>query len=181
MRKFYFDCTDAKNNPNDSQVAIPEEGIANYIELKYGDEKERVIRFGEMDYDSDAYYKSLDDEDCVVLCEWFSEEKIVDVFAKVVKKYETAKYYEWYKGVSHIEFRDGMDGELVYAEVYACDLDEEYIKAISEKLGHSVVYNSFHGGLFTKQMFDNWNTLVENMYNEIFSDTSLITIEEQND
>lgn len=164
MKKFYIDCTDAYANSHNCQVAIPEDKIQSYIEHNYSDEK--VVKFDSKDINSDAYCQALDNENNVVLGEWYDSDRIIKSFANVIRHYERGNFDDLLIGVSSVKYWEDY-GEPV-AVIYASDLDEEYIKAISEKVGHRVVRSDFHCGLFTKQMFDKWRSEIETMYNEIF-------------
>lgn len=163
MKRFYIDCTNAFANPHDCQVAIPEDKIQSYMEKNYDDEK--VVKFNSKDINSDGYYQALNDEGNVVLGEWYDSDRIIKYFASVIKRYEKGQFDEWLEGVGYVKYWE--DDEPV-AVIYTSDLDEEYVKAISKKVGHQVAMNEFHSGLYTKQMFDVWRSGLESMCNEIF-------------
>ena len=59
-------------------------------------------------------------------------------------------------------------GDTHNVKIPSVFLDEDYIKAISEKVGHRVAYKDGYFGLFTKQMFQKWRSEAETMYNELF-------------
>lgn len=164
MKKFYIDCTDAFANPHNCQEAIPEDKIQSYIDDNYDDE--RVLKFDHNDVGSDAYYQALRNEGNVVFGEWYDSDRIIKSFASVIKRYEKGQFDEFLQGVSKVKFYDG-DYEAD-AVLYASDLDEEYIKAISEKVGHQVVMGEYGSDLYTKKMFDVWHSWVDSTYNEIF-------------
>lgn len=164
MKKFYFDCTDVEANPHDCLVAIPEDKIQSYMENHYLNQN--VVKFDKKDVFSEAYYQALDNKSNVVLCELYDSDKIINSLTTIIEHIETdSSPGGWYEGVSVVKYWG--NGEPI-AVIYASDLDEEYINAVSEKVGHRVVWIDFLNGLFTKQMFDKWRSEIETMYNEIF-------------
>ena len=168
MRKFYIDCTEGI--PDQRQCAISEDVLELYAASKYP--SWNVVKFDWKDC-WDATYGFTPSEVCmtaienayvdgnVVFIECCTTDEIVEAFAKAIELHERDNYFgEWYEGVESVEVRHGT--------VNAIFLDEDYIKAISEKVGHRVAYKDGYFGLFTKQMFQKWRSEAETMYNELF-------------
>ena len=167
MMKFYIDCTEGI--PDQRPCAIPEDTIESYAGRYYPNWN--VVKFDLKDCYTpygftpcEACVTAIEnayEEGNAVFIECCNADDIVEAFTKVIKLYERDNYYgEWYEGVNNVEVGLGT--------VKAIFLDEDYIKAISEKVGHRVAYKDGYFGLFTKQMFEKWRSETETMYNELF-------------